>query len=186
MANNIKKLTKKDELSNFAFLDAQNLYHGIKSQNWQLDYNKFRQYLKDKYKVTKAFLFIGYLPENADLYRDLQSFGYILIFKEALKIKNKIIKGNVDAELVLEVMIQYDNYQKAVIVSGDGDFGCLIKHLYKQTKLEIVLVPNQNKYSVLIKKTAKEKIDSLGNLRKKIQKNDSTDKDKTFHRTTKS
>jgi len=172
---------------NFAFVDAQNLYLGIISQNWKMDYGKFRIYLKDKYKVEKAFLFIGYTPENADLYRDLQSLGYILIFKEALKIKNKIMKGNVDAELVLEAMIQYPNYEKAVLVSGDGDFACLVKYLYKQKKLAMVLVPNSKKYSVLIKKTAKEKIDSITNLKNKLaQKNSSTDKDETFHRTTKS
>jgi len=176
-----------DSLPNYAFIDAQNLYLGIISQGWELDYKKFRQYLKDKYNVDKAFLFIGYLPENADLYADLQSSGYILIFKEALKIKNKIIKGNVDAELVLETMIQYENYNMAVIVSGDGDFACLIKYLYKHSKLKIVLVPNQSRYSVLIKKTAKEKIGSITELTEKLSiKKGSTDKDKTFHRTTKS
>jgi uncharacterized LabA/DUF88 family protein len=174
-------------MPNFAFIDAQNLYLGVKSQNWNLDYTRFKKYLAEKYKVEKAFLFIGYLPENADLYRDLQSAGYILIFKEALKINNKIIKGNVDAELVLEAMIQYDQYEKAVIVSGDGDFACLIKYLYKQEKLKMVLVPNQQRYSVLIKKTAKEKIDFVSGLKQKLTtKNGSTDKDKTFHRATKS
>ena len=172
-------------MPNYAFIDAQNLYLGILSQNWKMDYARFRKYLSDKYEVEKAFLFIGYLPENADLYRDLQSIGYILIFKEALKIKNKIIKGNVDAELVLEAMIQYGNYEKAVIVSGDGDFACLIKYLYKQDKLKMVLIPNQQRYSVLIKKTAKEKIDFISSLKQKLAtKNGSTDKDKTFHRTT--
>lgn len=175
------------ESKNDAFIDAQNLFLGVKAQNWKLDYTKFRVYLSDKYSIKNAFLFIGYLPENADLYKDLQSAGYILIFKEALKIRNKIIKGNVDAELVLEAMIQYPNYNKAVIVTGDGDFACLIKYLYKKNKLEMVLVPNQSMYSVLIKKTAKEKIDSITNLKPKLeQKNSDTDKDKTFHRTTKS
>lgn len=174
-------------MNNFAFIDAQNLYLSVKSQNWCLDYIRFRQYLKEKYKAEKAYLFIGYLPENADLYKDLQSMGYILIFKEALKIGNKIIKGNVDAELVLEAMIQYCNYEKAVIVSSDGDFACLIKYLYKQDKLKIVLVPNRKQYSVLIRKTAKEKIDFISNLKEKLKiKNGSKDKDKTFHPTTKS
>jgi len=86
-----------------------------------------------------------------------------------LKIRERLVKGNVDAELVLEAMVQYEKYNKAVIVSGDGDFACLIKHLYKNNKLAIVLVPNWQQYSVLIKKTAKERIDSLTNLRKKLE-----------------
>jgi len=174
-----------DRLRNYAFIDAQNLFLGVKVQGWKLDYAKFRQYLSDKYNVERAYLFIGYLPENADIYAELQAQGYILIFKEALKVRNKIIKGNVDAELVLEAMIQYDNYSQAIIVSGDGDFACLIKHLYKKDKLGKVLVPNQASYSVLIKKTAKEKIDSITSLKNKLQKKKGgTDKDKTFHRTT--
>jgi uncharacterized LabA/DUF88 family protein len=36
------------------------------------------------------------------------------------------VKGNVDAELVLHTMIEYDNYSKAIIISGDGDFFCLV------------------------------------------------------------
>jgi len=40
--------------------------------------------------------------------------------------KNGKIRGNVDAELVLHAMIEIQNYEKAVIVSGDGDFHCLI------------------------------------------------------------
>ena len=62
-----------------------------------------------------------------------------------------IIKGNVDAELVLHTMILYKNYQKALIVSGDGDFYCLIEYLEKKGKLLRVLVPNKH-YSSLLRK----------------------------------
>lgn len=159
--------TKKP--NNYAFIDSQNLHLGVKSQGWEIDYARFRQYLRDKFDVQKAYLFIGYLPQNADLYRDLQSYGYILIFKETLKIKNRLIKGNVDAELVLEAMIRYELYDYAVIISGDGDFACLIKYLYTNNKLYMVMVPNKS-YSTLIKKTAKEKIMLITDLKDKIKK----------------
>jgi uncharacterized LabA/DUF88 family protein len=45
------------------------------------------------------------------------------------------VKGNVDAELVLHAMIEYPNYDKALIVTGDGDFFCLVEYLIKQDKL---------------------------------------------------
>lgn len=47
--------------NNYAFIDCQNLYFGIKELGWQLDWKRFRIYLKDKYKVTQAFICIGYL-----------------------------------------------------------------------------------------------------------------------------
>ncbi len=109
----------------FAFIDSQNLNLGVKSQGWSLDWRKFRQYLRNKYSANKAYLFIGQVAGHESLYAFLQECGYILIFKPTLERKvdgNIIVKGNVDAELVLHSMIQYNNYDKAIIVSGDGDF----------------------------------------------------------------
>ena len=47
-------------------------------------------------------------------------------------------------------MIEFDNYEKAVIVTGDGDFYCLVKYLIENDKLESNLVPNQKKFSALL------------------------------------
>jgi len=141
-------------MNNFAFIDSQNLNLGVKSQGWNLDFARFRRFLKDKYGVEKAYLFIGFVPGNQILYAELQKAGYICIFKPTLEIKenNKVmVKGNVDAELVLHAMIEYPNYEKAVIVSGDGDFYCLIEYLVKQNKLRKIIVPN-TRFSSLIRK----------------------------------
>lgn len=51
-------------------------------------------------------------------------------------------------------MIQYPNYDRAVIVSGDGDFHCLIEYLEKQNKLARLLVPNKKRYSALLRRFA--------------------------------
>ncbi len=139
------------KLNNFAFIDSQNLNLSIRSLGWYLDFKKFRIFLKDKYSVTKAYLFIGYIEGNSDLYRMLQEAGFICVFKPTLVYKDGKTKGNCDAELVLQAMIDFDNYDKAVIVTGDGDFYCLAKHLINKNKLEILLIPNQFKFSALLK-----------------------------------
>ena len=100
----------------------------------------------------KSFFFIGYVPDNQNLYLNLQKDGFILVFKPTLILKDKKIKGNVDAELVLHTMIEYPNYDRAVIVTGDGDFYCLVDHLAKHSKLRCLIVPDQNAYSSLLKK----------------------------------
>lgn len=146
--------TKKKQ-NNYAFIDSQNLNLGVRSQGWRLDFGRFRVYLKDKYQVTKAFLFIGYLPGNEQLYTDLQKAGYIVIFKPTLSIKKGkkvFIKGNVDAELVLHTMIELQNFDRAVIVSGDGDFRCLLEYLVDKNKLLKLLVPNKRGFSFLLRK----------------------------------
>jgi uncharacterized LabA/DUF88 family protein len=137
--------------NNFAFIDSQNLNLGIRSQGWRLDFSRFLVYLRHRFSVKKAFLFIGYLAGNESLYTELQRAGYILVFKPTLILKDGNVKGNVDAELVLHAMIEYQNYNKAVIVSGDGDFHCLIEHLEKNNKLERLVVPNRKKYSILLR-----------------------------------
>jgi len=140
--------------SNYAFIDSQNLNLRVRTQEWVLDIPRYRVILKDKYSVKKAFLCIGYVGNNQMLYTFLQKSGYICVFKPTLEIKeNGIakIKGNVDAELVLHAMIERDNYEKAVIVSGDGDFHCLIEYLKENGKLKKIIVPNQ-RYSSLLRK----------------------------------
>src|SRR3989339_2244616 len=146
--------TMKTDHNNYAFIDSQNLNLGVKSQGWSLNFVRFRQFLKDKYQVDKAYLFIGYVPDNQALYVELQKAGYICIFKPTLEIKERgkiKVKGNVDAELVLHAMIEYKNYDKAVIVSGDGDFHCLIEYLEEKGKLLKIITPNK-RYSSLLKK----------------------------------
>ncbi len=138
----------------YAFIDSQNLNLGVLSQGWQLDFGRFRVLLKEKYHVEKAFLFIGYIYDNQPLYTQLQKDGYVLIFKPIMEIKDgkkTKIKGNVDAELVLHSMIEYQNYDSAIIVTGDGDFHCLIEYLAGKKKLEKLIVPNK-KYSSLLRK----------------------------------
>ncbi|MBI4309103.1 MAG: NYN domain-containing protein [Candidatus Omnitrophica bacterium] len=138
--------------NNYAFIDSQNLNLGIRDQGWILDFKRFRVYLHDKFKVNKAFLFIGFIPTNQGLYETLQEFGYILIFKPTLNLRYGKVKGNVDAELVLHAMKEINNYDKAVIVSGDGDFYCLIEYLEKHQKLSRIIVPNKEHYSSLLRR----------------------------------
>ncbi|MDZ7587482.1 MAG: NYN domain-containing protein [Patescibacteria group bacterium] len=132
----MKQIKKQN---NYAFIDSQNLNLGVRDLGWRLDFGRFLVYLKDKYQVSKAFLFIGYVAGNQTLYTQLQKDGYLVIFKPTLEFKKgkKInIKGNVDAELIMHSMIEWRNFDKAIIVSGDGDFHCLIEYLEQKKKLK--------------------------------------------------
>lgn len=136
---------------NYAFIDSQNVNLAIRTQGWILDFARFRVYLREKYSVEKAFLFIGFVEGNSDLFASLQEAGFICIFKPTLKYKDGTTKGNCDAELVLQAMIEFSQYEKAVIVTGDGDFYCLAKYLAEQGKLLSLIIPDRNKFSALLK-----------------------------------
>lgn len=157
--------------NNFAFIDSQNLNLGVLSSGWTLDFRKFRLYLKNKYGVEKAYLFIGQMTGQESLYDRLQSMGYHLIFKPTTEYKvngKTIVKGNVDAELVLYAAAKvFDEYNKAIIVSGDGDFHCLAEYLLEKDKLLHVMVPN-DKFSKLLRRFTKY-IVRINHLKSKLE-----------------
>lgn len=137
--------------NNYAFIDSQNLNLAIRDLGWKLDFARFRIYLKDMYSVSEAFVFIGYVDGNTKLYKRLQRAGFVCVFKPTLTYRDGSTKGNCDAELVLQTMVEYPKYDKAVIVTGDGDFHCLVKHLLEKGKLKAIIIPNRFKFSALLK-----------------------------------
>lgn len=157
--------------NNYAFIDSQNVYQGAKRDlGWSIDWQRFRRYLRDNYRVTKAYLFIGFMPEHNDIYDELQQAGFILKFKPVLPNGRDGVKGNVDADMVLQTMIDYNKYDKAAIVSSDGDFYSPARHLYDNHKLEAVLSPHRKTCSSLLRKSAKERMAYMDTLHGKIGK----------------
>ena len=153
----------------YAFIDSQNLNLGTSKdiyknekliyKGWKLDFRKFNRYLTNKFKVDKAFIFIGFIKNNKKLYRFLKACGYELIFKPTVQDNQGKPKGNVDAEIVLYcAKIEFDNYDKAVIISGDGDFYCLHKFLVNKNKLLKIIIPNRHNESSLLNEFQKYKI----------------------------
>ena len=160
-----------NEENNFAYIDGANLHKGIQELGWQLDFRKFRVFLHEKYKVIKAYIFLGFIPVNANLYRDLQDWGYIIVFKPTLPDGAGEVKGNCDAELVLQaVSDMYELlYNNAIIVSGDGDFACLIKFLKEKKRFGVVISPNHKKASVLLRKVAPNNILFLDRFEERLK-----------------
>lgn len=201
----------KKQPNNFAFIDNQNLNLGIQKMGWKMDWRKFRRFLRDKYGITNAYMFIGYMPEYEDLYEQMHDSGYLVVLKPTLEMfkvpapadgnkdtapsdemhgageqrpepyktygelaaesvtqqsttsdaapgsakqpvatTQRPVKGNVDAELVLYAVKEMPKYDKAIIISGDGDFYSLIEYLQQKGKLLNLMVPNRL-YSTLLK-----------------------------------
>ena len=153
----------------YAFIDSQNLIRGLGNDivdddvtiysGWKLDTRKFYRYLTDKFHVSKAFYFVGHVPQYEFLYSKLRSDGYQVVYKPTVKDGNGKPKGNVDAELVLHASaIEYNNYDKAVFVAGDGDYYCLYKYLNERGKLFKIVIPNRKSESSLLKEFQSYKV----------------------------
>jgi uncharacterized protein (TIGR00288 family) len=154
---------------NYAYIDSQNLNLGIQKLGWKMDYKKFRIYLKEKYMVEKAYMFIGFVALNQKLYDKLQEAGFILKFKPTVQDSDGKVKGNVDADLVLQAVIDIIEYEQAVIISSDGDFYSLIQYLAEKNKLRAVVSPDSKNCSALLKQTAKDKMQYMYDLKGKLE-----------------
>lgn len=153
--------------NNYAFIDSQNLNLAILGQGWKLDFMRFRRYLKDKYGITKAILFMGHIAKYEPMYKRLRNEGFEIVFKPIVERVGEV-KGNVDAELVLHAAaVEFAHYDKALIVTGDGDFRCLIEYLKQHGKLCKLMVPNKFKYSSLLRIFEYETV-FMNHLRQKL------------------
>lgn len=158
---------RKDSRNNFAFIDIQNVTLGMRELGWRLDWRKFSLYLKEKYDVTKAFIFIGYIGRNKYFYDFLRSCGYILIFKPVIG-AGDTIKANCDGDMIMFAVSRCHNFNKAIIVTSDGDFYSTVKLLHRRKQLAVVLSPIANRCSKLLKQESHGKISYLNELKAKL------------------
>ena len=156
--------------NNFAYIDGANLHKGVADLGWELDYKRLRLWLSSKYKIKRAYLFLGLIPKYKDLYIHLQEVGFTIVFKETTYDGEGKAKGNCDADLVLRTVCDtYENvFDKAVIISSDGDYASLVKFLQERNKILAIISPN-NHCSVLLKRT-NSKILYLDWVKSKVNK----------------
>ena len=161
---------------NLAFIDGQNLYMGTMSDDpkWKIKLSKFRKYLFEKYNVEKAYYFLGFLnEEQQDLYDEIQESGFILKFREHNSAMIGKKKGNVDSDIIFDIMksmCKKESFNKIVLVSGDGDYKMLVDFLIEEGKFKKILFPNKDFASSLYKKLGTEYFDFLNgkDIKKKI------------------
>jgi uncharacterized LabA/DUF88 family protein len=139
-----------------AYIDGANLHKGAQSIGLDLDYERLYTWLGFKYHITDAYLFIGMIPDNIELYNRLTRIGYKIIFKEVIFDGSGKPKGNCDADLVLKVVSDFyeKNADEIVLVSSDGDYACVMDFLITRGRRPIILSPSRApKCSILLKRT---------------------------------
>ncbi|MDO8483191.1 MAG: NYN domain-containing protein [bacterium] len=164
------KVNKGGQDKNYAFIDGQNLYMGTAKREigpWKIDLARFRVYLEQKYSVTKAYYFLGFVQkENQDLYEEIQHAGFVLIFREHNPAMMGKKKGNVDSDIIFHIMkkmYKKENFNKIILVSGDGDYKLLVDFLIEEKRFEKILFPNKKFASSLYKELGSVYFDYLEN-----------------------
>jgi len=169
---------RETSVKNIAFVDGQNVYMATKYADtpWQIDLARFRTYLREKYNVEHAYYFLGYVKEGyQDLYDEIQKAGFILQFREHDSEMLGKKKGNVDTDIVFTVMKKLyrgEDFDRVILISGDGDYKKLVDLLVEEGKIEKILFPDSKKASSLYKDLTHRYFDSLDkpDLKKKIEK----------------
>ncbi len=120
------------------FIDGGNLYHATKSLGFKVDYLRLRDYfLKENDSLFEAFYYTAYDPSEAFIIRILdwlQHNGFTVISKQ-VKIKDNLyFKGDMDVEIVVDMLLNLEKYDKAILFSGDIDFKRCVVELQKRKK----------------------------------------------------
>jgi uncharacterized LabA/DUF88 family protein len=120
---------------------------------WKLDYLRFRRYLAERHNVSCALLFMGFVSGNRGMYRDFKSWGYVPMFVPSRRGQDNQIKGNCDTELAVQAIsgCYEGRYDKAVLVTGDGDFVSVTNFLAARGKLQAVVAPSFSRCSSLLR-----------------------------------
>lgn len=171
---------------NFAFIDGANLHFTYENLDWKLDYQKLRNYLGKKLDVSVAYYFIGKIKEYEDIYTTLETYGYVIKLKdpspyiseeEYCPYCNKVIapelrryKSDCDSFITLQIMLDSHIYDKAIIITSDGDFDNLVKRLLLQDKLRMVFAPCREGCSWLLRSAARGRIAFIDDYRQELEK----------------
>lgn len=142
------------------FIDASNIIYGTRDEGWKVDFRKLYKYLIEYYEATRVYYFAGKDINNikqSKFYDILKSFGYELIIKPVKFFKDidgKISKkANCDVDLTFFAMRDFNEYDRGIFMTGDGDFEILFRYLTNKKKI-IKIISNAKRTAHEIKKIA--------------------------------
>lgn len=127
---------------------------------------KLFYYIKRKFKTRKIFFYFGKDEQNkkqTKFLKKLESFGYTLRVKQ-IKRYGKRQKANCDVDLTMDMLLLKDKYERAVVLTGDGDFLPLFEYLKKQGK-DIIIIAFARRTARELKRFAGPRFIGLTNER---------------------
>lgn len=73
-------------------------------------------------------------------------------------------KANCDVDLTMDMLLKIQEYDKAIVLTGDGDFAPLLRYLLSVNK-EIIIISSPKRTAKEIKEIAGDKHIDFGSLR---------------------
>jgi len=133
------------------FIDGTNLYFIQKNfLGARIDLIKFVNYFRSFYDVYNTFFYLAYkdLDEKQEKFFKLLAFSGITVVKKPVKqLKDGSLKGDVDVDMAIDMLLTKDNYDTAILCSGDSDFERLV-YVLRNFGKEIVCVSTKESSSI--------------------------------------
>ncbi|NPB07641.1 MAG: NYN domain-containing protein [Aquificae bacterium] len=144
------------------FIDGTNLYFIQKNfLNARIDLIKFVNYFKQFYDIYNTFFYLAYKEEDEkqEKFFKLLAFSGITVIKKPVKqLKDGSLKGDLDVEMAIDMLLTKDNYDTAILCSGDSDFERLV-HVLRNFGKEVICVSTKESTSIELVNAADRYID---------------------------
>ncbi|HXV75196.1 MAG TPA: NYN domain-containing protein [Candidatus Polarisedimenticolaceae bacterium] len=134
------------------FIDVQNMYYGARQLKGKLDFDALRQAAVRDRRLIQA---VAYVVES----NEIDQSGFIkLLEQRAIEVRRKTLqvradgsmKGDWDMELALDILDAAPDLDVVVLVSGDGDFTSLVKHVKTMgPRVEVIGFPRTTAKSLV-------------------------------------
>lgn len=174
MAERVERIAIFIDGANFFFMQKDRLH-------WWIDPKLLLDYIKNRFgEVTEANYYVAVDPENPksdNYHKALTHMGFTLCTKPLITIqsdKGERRKANLDAEIVHDMLVSMNNYDRAILLSGDADFEKVLNTIKSRGKRFTVL-STQGFVSREIRSLAGMNFIDFETIREEVEKEQSED-----------
>jgi len=131
------------------FCDNANLYHAYQKYGWRVDSEKFKEFISQYCDLQFVNYYLVIPAKNDIVYHGTQRFlakikPFVTIKKKELKYTpagGQVVKrGNMDVEIVLDVVRTINDLDVVIVMSGDSDFLELKNYVVKEKSKNILFM----------------------------------------------
>ena len=122
------------------FVDVQNIYYTTRDAfGRSFDYRAFWQHLKSQGEIITANAYA--ISRNVDDQKKFQSalrhIGFEVKLKPYIQRSDGSAKGDWDVGITIDILEAAKDLDQIVLLSGDGDFAILLKHIMEKYEVKI-------------------------------------------------
>lgn len=142
------------------FIDSANIIHSCKTLGWKIGYKALQKYFQQNTNLVDIYFYSATETTNSK-----QNAFIAMLSRKGFKIRTKKLKyikqengtilqkGNIDTELATDIILRKDDYDTAILLSGDSDFQAPIDAVQSFGK-KVIVISTRDHISYELIKTA--------------------------------